>query len=95
MLRVVCLAACVALSACGMNSYCLVEQDYQKAQVVPELQPVDGLEIPVSPSALRLPDAPADPAPFGQRAKDGSGMCLDRPPELTLPGLAPEAKVAS
>lgn len=95
MLRVVCLVACSSLSACGVNSYCLVEQDYQKAQVVPELQPVDGLEIPVSPSALRLPDAPANPAPFGRAAEDGSGMCLDRPPELTLPGLTPEAKTAS
>lgn len=95
MVRVICLAlVSAALSACGVNSYCLKPQDYQKAQVVPELQPVEGLEIPMSPSALRLPDAPADPAPFGQRAKDGSGVCLDRPPDLALPDLAPETKPA-
>ena len=95
MLRVVCLLACAALSACSVNSYCLTQQDYQKAEVVPELRSVEGLEIPASPSALRLPDAPANPAPFGQRAEDGSGMCLDKPPALALPTLPPETKPAS
>ena len=94
MLRVACLLSCAVLSACSVNSYCLVEQDYQKAQVVPELQPVDDLEIPLSPSALRLPEVPADPAPFGQRAEDGSGVCLDRPPPLVLPGLTAKPKSA-
>lgn len=95
MLRVVCLAVCAVMSACGANSYCLVQQDYQKAQVVPELQSVEGLEMPASPSALRLPDAPANAAPFGVRAEDGTGMCLDKPPQLALPALAPESKPAS
>lgn len=82
MIRSVLLLACCAMSACGANSYCLVQQDYQKAKIVPELRAADGLEIPESPSALRLPAKPANAEPFGVRAADGQGVCLDKPPRL-------------
>lgn len=73
------------LSACGINRYCMVEQEYQRAQTVPDLRPVDGLALPYSPSALRLPPAPAERVPFGTAAEDGSGVCLDKPPEFIEP----------
>ncbi len=79
------------VAACSTNSYCLVEQDYQKAEIVPELQPVEGLAIPASPSALRLPDRPATVVPFGTKNKEGDGVCLDRPPAMPEKTAAPES----
>lgn len=78
------------LAACsGANSYCLKESDYQRARVVPELHGADGLAMPDSPSALRLPPEPVNPAPFGVRTADGAGECLDRPPPMIA---SPRAK---
>lgn len=85
------LLLCAGLSACSVNSYCLVEQDYQKARVAPELKAGDGLAVPNSPSALRLPPKPGQNEPFGRRADDGSGVCLDRPPPFTGPKATPGA----
>ena len=82
------LLACVAMSACSVNNYCLVELDYQKAEPVPELHGTDELAMPQSPSALRLPPQPQTKVPFGQRAEDGTGVCLDRPPTVGLPSKA-------
>ena len=79
------LVCAVAAAGCSANNYCLAEQEYSKAEIVPELQPVDGLAIPASPSALRLPDRPATSVPFGVKAEDGSGVCLDKPPRMALP----------
>lgn len=82
MVRVVVLAACCSLSACGVNKYCVTQQDYQIAGVVPELRPAAGLQLPDSPSALRLPPPPANRVPFGERAEDGTISCLDQPPPM-------------
>lgn len=95
MIRFAVLLACCGLAACGANSYCLVQQDYQKAEIVPELRAADGLEMPDSPSALRLPAAPANPAPFGVRNKDGEGVCLDKPPRMPASPAAAPAKPAA
>jgi uncharacterized lipoprotein len=96
MLRAVVINALVALgsvsllAACSTNSYCLAKQDYQKARVVPELRSADGLVMPNSPSALRLPPAPAGGEPFGRVGEDGIGVCLDRPPAMAQPAAPPE-----
>jgi hypothetical protein len=76
------LPAAILLSACGATKYCLQEQDYQKAAVVPDLKPAQGLVLPASAGALRMPPEPANPTPFGVEAKDGKGSCLDQPPRL-------------
>lgn len=85
---------CVGLlAACGGNKYCLVEKEYQQARIVPELRSADGLTMPNSPSALRLPPEPANPQPFGVKNSEGEGMCLDKPPEMATPAaLEPETK---
>ncbi len=96
LLRVPVLLLCLAgVAACSSNNYCLVDQDYQKAEIVPELQPVEGLAMPVSPSALRLPEKPATTVPFGTKNKDGDGVCLDKPPEMAAQdkGVVVEPKV--
>lgn len=94
MIRFVVLAVSLGLGACGANSYCLVQQDYEKAEMVPELKGVDGLVMPNSPSALRLPPPPTDPVPFGREAEDGSGVCLDKPPRLAIPADSSPAPIA-
>lgn len=89
---VVVLGSLSLLAACSTNSYCLGEQDYQKAQVVPELRSAEGLTMPNSPSALRLPAAPAAVEPFGRRDGEGGGVCLDKPPEMAQPAAPAQAK---
>ena len=72
------------LTACSTNSYCLTEQNYQYAQVAPELKPVDELRLPTTGSSLRLPPAPEESQPFGVEAENGDGICLDKPPRLVI-----------
>lgn len=72
------------VSACSSNSYCLIDQPYQTAQVVPELKPVDELRLPSTASSLRLPPGPEKPIPFGRENEEGDGICLDKPPRLVI-----------
>ncbi|MGQ0502685.1 MAG: hypothetical protein ACT4P0_08800 [Panacagrimonas sp.] len=95
MMRAVLLVTCVALNACAANSYCLAKQNYQNAETARELRPVDGLTIPGSPSALRLPKPPANPQPFGQKDENGDGVCLDKPPRMKPVATAPDAGASS
>lgn len=87
---VIALGSVMLLGACSTNSYCLSEQDYQKARVVPELRSAEGLTMPNSPSALRLPAAPASNEPFGVKDSEGAGVCLDKPPAMATPAAPTE-----
>jgi hypothetical protein len=75
----------VLLSGCASNRYCLGDQDYQRAESRPPIQPVEGLTFPDSASALRIPPPPAKSEPFGREDEHGDGVCLDRPPTLPTP----------
>ena len=74
------------LGGCVAGSYCEGLQDYQRAKSVPPLQPADGLKVPESEGALRIPPAPANSVPYGEVGQDEDGdeivRCLDKPPEL-------------
>lgn len=87
------LLAILGLSGCAANSYCIEEQNYQKAQSVPPLNGVEGLQLPESASALRIPPPPESAVAFGEIYKDADGddqaRCLDTPPKMTLPPPAP------
>ncbi len=83
------------LAACATNSYCLRDQDYQIAQVAPELKPVDELRLPTTGSALRLPPPPENPQPFGVATEEGDGVCLDKPPRLVIKRAAAETEAGS
>ncbi|MGH8523129.1 MAG: hypothetical protein ACREXY_02600 [Gammaproteobacteria bacterium] len=85
------LGSAALLSACSTNSYCLAEQDYQKARVVPEMRSAEGLTMPNSPTALRLPPEPSSNEPFGKEDSEGAGVCLDKPPDMAEPAAPPEA----
>ena len=74
--------AAILLSGCGATKYCLQEQDYQKSEVVPDLKPAEGLVLPQSAGALRMPPEPPNRTPFGTKAADGGGICLDQPPRV-------------
>lgn len=88
-LKLIPLVAAAALSGCAVSSYCEGEQDYQKAQSVPALKSPEGLTLPESPSALRIPRPPANPVPYGETYKDEDGdervACLDKPPAMPPP----------
>ena len=92
MKNILALLPLLALGACAPGAYCEGQQDYQRARSVPVLQPADGLKVPESETALKIPPPPAKAVPFGQMAKDEDGddivVCLDKPPEL--PPLPPE-----
>ena len=87
--------ACV-LAACASNSYCDGVQDYQKAKTLPPLAGVEGLKLPESPSALKIPPASPNPVGYGTHVKDEKGkdvlQCLDKPP--AMPSPKPEAPKA-
>jgi uncharacterized lipoprotein len=87
MSRLILIAASAALIAgCASHSYCLSDQPYTHAKSVPTLQAVDGLKIPESNAALKIPPPPAETVPYGRKVKDAKGEetieCLDRPPPM-------------
>lgn len=93
----------LVLTGCASNRYCLGEQDYQNAENLQPLQPVEGLKLPTSPTALKIPPPAAKPVAFGVANAKGDGVCLDKPPPMaqppapvatpaTKPAAAPPAK---
>lgn len=91
-------AAVLVLSGCASNRYCSGEQAYQDARTLPPPAEVSGLKMPDSPSALRIPPAPAKPVPFASEvpnpAKPGQTMaeCLDMPARMPPRPEQPAAK---
>jgi hypothetical protein len=82
------LFACLLLAGCAGNR-CLGDPPYAHAQSVPPLKPVEGIKLPESTAALKIPPPPANAVPFGQKVKDEKGeevvQCLDRPPPMPKP----------
>jgi len=80
--------AALLLGACSNTRRCEATLPYQSAQTLPPPDAVPGLTVPESPSALRIPPAPASEVPFGQpvgEVRDGRDAryeCLDTPPRL-------------
>lgn len=96
------LLAILGLSGCATTSYCIDEQKYQQAQSVPPIKGTEDMQLPESPSALRIPPPTENPVAFGEIYKEEDGdervRCLDTPPQMTLPPPAPppvEEKVKS
>jgi hypothetical protein len=78
------------LAGCGSKAYCMRDQKYDHVASIPPITGGDGLNIPNSPTALRVPPAPpnAPDAPFGSKVVDPQHpgrtqyACLDEPPPL-------------
>lgn len=77
-------------AGCSSKSYCMKEQKYDHVASIPPVTGGDGLKIPNSPTALRVPPAPppAQDAPFGSKVIDPKHphrtqyACLDEPPPM-------------
>ena len=87
----------LSASACSTTRYCMGEQEYHGALSIPPLQGTGELQIPVSQTALVIPDPSEGGLPYGRIETDESGrqhaVCLDRPPSMPpLPPPAPEAE---
>ncbi|HEY0914997.1 MAG TPA: hypothetical protein VGE22_09030 [Solimonas sp.] len=67
--------ATALLAGCASRNACVSDAEYHKATSLPPLTTVDGLKVPESASALRIP-----PAPAAQPAAEGS--CLQTPPPM-------------
>lgn len=85
------------LAGCSTNRRCEGEQPYQSAETLPTPGQIPGLTVPESPSALRIPAAPAQPVPYGKKVADkkkGDSThyeCLDVPPRMVAPPEPPAA----
>ena len=88
-MRLVLLAPALALAGCAIGTYCEGDQKYHKAESLPPLAGAEGVTLPESASALKIPPPPANPVAFGERYKDADGddavRCLDKPPEMPAP----------
>ena len=88
--RVPVLLAVLLSAGCASKSYCMKEQKYDHVASIPEITAGDGLKIPNSPTALRVPPAPspAQDAPYGSKVIDPAHphrrtyACLDEPPPM-------------
>ncbi len=79
------------LAACGSNRHCQGEFPYQQASTLPPPAVVEGLKWPESPSALKIPPAPATTIPYASTVPDPAApgktqvQCLDTPPRMPPP----------
>jgi len=73
------LAAAVVLAGCASRDPCLRDTEYQQAGSQPPAVSVDGLKLPESASALRIPPAPPSSATLPE------GQCLQTPPRMPEP----------
>lgn len=89
--RILALAAVALLSACASGGHCVGEFDYQKAASLPPATAVQGLAVPESASALRIPPPAAKPVPYAEfypdpeDPEDRKVRCLDVPQALPEP----------
>ena len=64
------------LAGCASRNACIGDNSYKQASTLPPPVTVDGLKMPESASALRIPPAPAAAKPVGE------DVCLQTPPPL-------------
>ena len=93
------LAPLLALSGCAVSSYCEGDQKYHKAESLPPLAGTEGVTLPESPSALKIPPPPPSAVAFGEKYKDADGddavRCLDKPPDMPAPVEPKPAEAAT
>lgn len=91
-------SACLAillLSGCAAGGHCVGTFPYQEARLAPQLQPVDGIQVPESSAALRVPPPPEQVVPYASYTEDPARpgrprvSCLDVPPRLPQEQLVP------
>ncbi len=95
--RVVAVIVCVVfITGCAANRRCARAQPYENAPSIPPLVGTDTLKIPVTTTALKVPEAKGESLTFGYMTPDAAKPgktkveCLDLPPPI--PPLAEGAK---
>jgi hypothetical protein len=96
-LQLGCVAVAAAIAGCAHNGACAKVQPYESARSVPPIQGVDGLQIPESATAMKVPNTVAGPdVPYGVKIQDPKKpgktryQCLDQPP--TMPAMPASEK---
>ena len=97
--RIALIAAAALLAGCSANRHCVGDFPYQRAATLAEPAPVEGLSMPESVSALRIPPPPEQAVPYAREMPDPDDpgatriSCLDVPPPMTVTpdSEAPEA----
>ncbi len=96
--------ASLALSACASNRHCAGVQPYQESTTLVLPTNIEGLTVPESASALRIPPQPEKSVGFGVEVADPKDPeettleCLDFPPRMPVdetpaePAAAPAEK---
>lgn len=91
------LAIALMLGGCGGASrHCVGEFEYQRAETLPPPTQVEGLTMPDSVAALRIPPPPAESVPYAREYPDPENPkktrvdCLDVPPRIRLTQEPPE-----
>lgn len=84
------LGLALILGGCATGPRCGEDDSYRQAQSIEPIHGIDGLQLPESPSALRVPPlteaakvAAETPVGQGKRA-----ACLSWPPEMTAAAAA-------
>jgi uncharacterized lipoprotein len=91
----------LALSACASNRHCAGVQPYQEAKTLVPPENLDGLTVPESASALRIPPPPEKAVGFSIEMPDPEDPgettleCLDFPPRMAVEAEAPPAAAES
>ena len=95
------IAAVALLAACSANRHCVGDFPYQRAATLTPPTQVEGLAMPESVSALRIPPPPAESVPYAREVPDprnpGSThvQCLDVPPRLVEEPAVPTDEAAA
>lgn len=96
-LKFTALLGALALAGCASGGRCVGEFEYQKAENVAPIRSAEGVKAPESPSALRIPAQPQQSTAFAEYAPDPEKpgkqkvSCLDTPPLMPEPAVAPAA----
>ena len=83
--------AALLLAGCASDSRCGSSTKYRKAQSITPIQSSGGLQIPESPSALRVPPLTDAAVAAASQPLSGKRACLDMPPAIVVtpaPGTA-------
>lgn len=76
------------LAGCASRNTCVGDTEYQQATSLPPPATVDGLKMPESASALRIPPPPAASKPQGEN------VCLHTPPPIAEGALGQKSDQA-
>lgn len=86
--------ASLLISACAGSKVCSSAAEYRNAAAIPPIQPAEGLLLPSSAAALKVPEltpAAVEAAKLPPPRKGRGTACLDYPPEIAPlePAISP------